>query len=201
MGRYYSGDIEGKFGFGCQSSDAADQFGSHGQEPSELHYYFSGLSYELDKDGDGSFCVPKLQKLIDIVNMFISIKNDQTAEEYVAKTNNIKDPKSKEALEVLTDMSKKVLKPIELNLMDKNNDWSELKSKSIDSFLYDDYLLPVEEIVKSYKNESREEILFKMDDKAYTADKLETILCDIYLGMQIFKCVLQQGYCQFVAEI
>lgn len=41
MGRYYTGDIEGKFAFGMQASDAADQFGVEGQTPQYLEYYFS----------------------------------------------------------------------------------------------------------------------------------------------------------------
>jgi hypothetical protein len=41
MGRYYSGDIEGKFWFAVQSSDAADRFGVIGTQPEELQYYFS----------------------------------------------------------------------------------------------------------------------------------------------------------------
>jgi hypothetical protein len=40
MGRYYSGDIEGKFWFAIQSSDAADRFGVMGTQPEELQYYF-----------------------------------------------------------------------------------------------------------------------------------------------------------------
>lgn len=40
MGRYYWGDIEGKFGFAVQNSDAADRFGVCGQEPNHLEYYF-----------------------------------------------------------------------------------------------------------------------------------------------------------------
>jgi hypothetical protein len=40
MGRYYSGDIDGKFWFGVQSSDCADRFGSVGQEPQYLEYYY-----------------------------------------------------------------------------------------------------------------------------------------------------------------
>jgi hypothetical protein len=39
MGRYYSGDIEGKFWFGVQSSKAADRFGVRG-ESSYISYYF-----------------------------------------------------------------------------------------------------------------------------------------------------------------
>ena len=36
MGRYYEGDIEGKFWFGIQSSDDADFFGSQGYQPEHL---------------------------------------------------------------------------------------------------------------------------------------------------------------------
>ena len=41
MGRYYSGDIEGKFWFALQSSDCADRFGVTGEQPQTLEYYFS----------------------------------------------------------------------------------------------------------------------------------------------------------------
>jgi len=54
MGRYYSGDIEGKFWFAVQSSNAADRFGVVGERPSELHYYFStedlpAINAEIEK--------------------------------------------------------------------------------------------------------------------------------------------------------
>ena len=40
MGRYYYGDIEGKFWFAVQSSYAADRFGVMGTAPSYIEYYF-----------------------------------------------------------------------------------------------------------------------------------------------------------------
>ena len=40
MGRWYQGDIEGKFWFALQSSDAADRFGIKGMQPNQLQYYF-----------------------------------------------------------------------------------------------------------------------------------------------------------------
>lgn len=40
MGRRYNGDIEGKFWFAVQNSDAADRFGVTGVQPEELYYYF-----------------------------------------------------------------------------------------------------------------------------------------------------------------
>jgi len=40
MGRYYNGDIDGKFWFGVQSSNDADFFGVIGEKPEELEYCF-----------------------------------------------------------------------------------------------------------------------------------------------------------------
>ena len=40
MGRYYEGDINGKFMFGVQSSTAADRFGSTYVQPNYVDYYF-----------------------------------------------------------------------------------------------------------------------------------------------------------------
>jgi hypothetical protein len=40
MGRYFSGDINGKFWFAVQSSDCADRFGVSGVQPNVLQYYF-----------------------------------------------------------------------------------------------------------------------------------------------------------------
>lgn len=41
MGRYYNGDIEGKFWFGIQPSNDADNFGVIGTQPNYLDYYFT----------------------------------------------------------------------------------------------------------------------------------------------------------------
>ena len=50
MGRYYSGDIEGKFWFAVQPSHAADRFGVTGTEPNYLEYYFSDHDLHLVED-------------------------------------------------------------------------------------------------------------------------------------------------------
>lgn len=41
MGRYFYGDIEGKFWFAVQSSSAADRFGVAGSQPNYLTYYYT----------------------------------------------------------------------------------------------------------------------------------------------------------------
>ncbi len=46
MGRYYDGDISGKFWFAIQSSDAPERFGASALEPSSIDYFFE--EEELD---------------------------------------------------------------------------------------------------------------------------------------------------------
>jgi hypothetical protein len=50
MGRYYYGDIDGKFWFAVQSSDAADRFGVKGSEPNYIEYYFNNENLQDVKD-------------------------------------------------------------------------------------------------------------------------------------------------------
>ena len=45
MGRYYSGDIEGKFWFGIQSSNDADNFGVEGS-CTYIDYFFDEENYD-----------------------------------------------------------------------------------------------------------------------------------------------------------
>ena len=88
MGRYYSGDIEGKFWFAVQSSDCADRFGSTGYEPSYIEYHFdfehlSGVKEEIqnieEKLGD------KKQKLDDFFAQVISYSDQSIADLGVTK--------------------------------------------------------------------------------------------------------------------
>jgi hypothetical protein len=41
MGRYYQGDINGKFWFALQPSDAPSRFGGEETEPNYINYYFN----------------------------------------------------------------------------------------------------------------------------------------------------------------
>lgn len=71
MGRYYDGDISGKFWFGIQSSDDADFFGVEGDQPAYLIYNFEadslpdiehGVAVCLEKLGDNK---ERLDKFFD----------------------------------------------------------------------------------------------------------------------------------------
>ena len=84
MGRYYNGQIDGKFWFAVQSSDAADRFGVTGSRPAELEYYFDEDNLESVEEeiksieeilGDWN------QKLHDFFEAHTSY-NDDIAEKY-----------------------------------------------------------------------------------------------------------------------
>ena len=61
MGRYYHGDIEGKFWFAIQESNDADYFGSQGYTPDELHYYFNSNQIPEIQEGIDN-CITVLGK-------------------------------------------------------------------------------------------------------------------------------------------
>ena len=82
MGRYYNGDIEGKFMFAVQSSTSADRFGSLAQEPQYVEYYFDeeqhaeGIKLEL----------ATLKEAYDKVDSFFkSLGKDSYSQEDVTK--------------------------------------------------------------------------------------------------------------------
>ena len=72
MGRYYSGDISGKFWFGVQSSGAADRFGVTGNAD-YLHYYFS----ESD--------LPEVIKEIKAIKKTLTLKKISVIKKVVSK--------------------------------------------------------------------------------------------------------------------
>lgn len=75
MGRYYQGDIEGKFWVAVQSSNAADRFGSIGQEPSYLEYYFNEEH------------LPKVQEELKKIEDVVSLENIKKLDEFFNKVN------------------------------------------------------------------------------------------------------------------
>ena len=63
MGRYYNGDIEGKFWVAVQPSDAAARFGGRNYEPAYIEFYFD------DQD------LPKLKEELDAIEQSDSFEN------------------------------------------------------------------------------------------------------------------------------
>jgi len=93
MGRYYEGDIEGKFWFGIQSSDDADFFGQQGFQPDHLEYYFG--EEDLPKIEHGlALCLDHLGRAKEILDDFFEKREGYTTDE-VCEVLDIPVPKVK----------------------------------------------------------------------------------------------------------
>lgn len=97
MGRYYSGDIEGKFWFGVQKSNDADFFGVCGSEPNYLEYYFSEENLPEVKKGIKK-CKKALGEYEEKLNKFFK-KNNYYNEKMLFEEFRIKEDKIKYLIE------------------------------------------------------------------------------------------------------
>jgi hypothetical protein len=93
MGRYYSGDIEGKFWFALQASDAASRFGGIESEPSYIQYYFSEDDLE-DVETEIQVILDKLGEKKELLDKFFEENNgytDKQIEELGVSTAELSD--------------------------------------------------------------------------------------------------------------
>lgn len=95
MGRYYNGDIEGKFWFGVQSSTDADFFGVSHTEPNYVEYF-----YEKEDDMEGvkegiAKCLVELGTYTDRLDKFFdsvnSYNDEQLMEELGVNKDKVRD--------------------------------------------------------------------------------------------------------------
>ena len=103
MGRYISGDIDHKFWFAVQNSNAADRFGVTGVQPEELYYYFDedslpGIKQELKNIED------KLGNNLALINKFFEENTSYTyTDEKLAEYLNVDEKEAKILLSEYAD--------------------------------------------------------------------------------------------------
>ena len=87
MGRFYSGDIEGKFWFAVQPSDAPSRFGAEPHEPSYVQYsFFESEHLELvQKELDEIESKIDLAKLKKFFHTFSEYDNKMLQEAGITK--------------------------------------------------------------------------------------------------------------------
>lgn len=81
MGRYYSGDIEGKFMFAVQPSDAPERFYARQEEPTEIQYvvYYEDINkVRKAVDSINKDSILRVSKMFDDVSGY----NDNTLKKY-----------------------------------------------------------------------------------------------------------------------
>ena len=89
MGRYYSGDINGKFWFAVQSSGAADRFGVSGYQPEIIKYDFEEDDLE-SVEAEIKSIENTLGDKIKIIDEFFE-KNNSYNDEKLAEAGITKD--------------------------------------------------------------------------------------------------------------
>ena len=101
MGRWYSGDIDGKFWFGVQDSNAADRFGVTGHQPQELYYHFDEESLpEIHQEL--SRIASSLGGNLTLLHKFFE-ENDSYSDEKVAEYLNVDERQVKNILRDYAD--------------------------------------------------------------------------------------------------
>lgn len=113
MGRYYSGDIEGKFWFAVQSSTDASFFGGDQSEPNYINYYFNkGDLVEINEGVEK--CIAELGDYKDKLDKFFEGVNGYTDEMLENALGTDKD-KTRDLLEwyARLELGEKILKCVE----------------------------------------------------------------------------------------
>lgn len=83
MGRYYNGDIEGKFWFGVQASDDASFFGGEMYEPNYIGYRFEDSDIENIELGINK-CKDALGENKDLMDKYFNEHNYYNDDDLVA---------------------------------------------------------------------------------------------------------------------
>ena len=87
MGRYYNGDIGGKFWFAVQSSTDATFFGAEPYEPNYVNYYFEKEEHlKMVKNGIKE-CEKVLGKNLKTLDKFFNENNGYNDDMIVEQTN------------------------------------------------------------------------------------------------------------------
>ena len=115
MGRYYNGDIEGKFWFAVQSSTDADFFGVVGSEPSYLDYYFSEDNLHDIEEGIAK-CEMHLGDWKSKFDQFFE-KNNSYNYEMIEEQLGLKEDDARDLLKwyARLDLGTKILKCVQKN--------------------------------------------------------------------------------------
>ena len=101
MGRYINGDIEFKFWFAVQPSNAADRFGVTGIQPEELYYYFDKGNLD-DVEEELKVIKNQLGKHRTKMKEFFKIRGSYSDED-LANYLGITEDKAKELLRAYAD--------------------------------------------------------------------------------------------------
>lgn len=227
MGRYYSGDIEGKFWVAIQNSDAAERFGLTGYTPNYITYDIDSGNIVYDNFmslSENIFSVYEFVKLTKFFNKLIddslnnkdivrkSVKNAIKVKAHETENKNIPDIK----IDVCLDNWFAKIKQMKLPEIDEEKD----DLKQVDNLMKDGKYDNINEMysimyidfedlntINGIRNPfivNTEELEKSNYNKEYICysdnTNLLSELADLELGFKIYNCLLNEGACRFEAE-
>ena len=123
MGRYYSGDIDGKMWFAIQNSNDWDYFGKEGNYPERLEYYYEKEDLPEIKEGIEN-CKKMLGKYKKEIDLFFN-GNQNYTDKNIAKHLGIKEDKVRDILKWYARLEKG--KQLYNFLKQKENDYCQFE--------------------------------------------------------------------------
>lgn len=178
MGRYYSGDIAGKFWFACQSSDDAENFG--GKIDRYELYAICGCRYEydilLDRGRDKEYC----RNCNDSHEEHLKKVKEDGFEDIIIESQFFDmvfdDDQLKEVQEHIAELDKTALKFIKSFTMDSDSNYEyDFEAK-------DEYANEVGDFNDKVSNSERE------------------LISRWCLAKQVEQCLIDNGQCVFNCE-
>jgi hypothetical protein len=178
MGRYYSGDISGKFWFACQTSDDAENFG--GKMEKYESYAICGCRYEydilLDWGRDKEYC----RNCNDSHEEHLKKVKDEGFEDILVESESFdmvfNGDQLKEVQEHIAELDKTALKFIKSFTMNEDSDYE-------------------------YDFEVKDEYACKDSDFNDKVSKQERELIARWcLAKQVEQCLIDNGECSFTCD-
>lgn len=223
MGRFYTGDISGKFWFGVQASDDADHFGVEG----EVICRWYGCGCEVECFHNDSYCEDCYNSLEEHIedakesfeeNSDCSESDEDTEDEDEDEEENLSSATTNlyyETEQLIYNFNSSYIEKVKTIVSELDDKYGHLiKSYEIeDELLKGDAIEYEVVLIDELENDNDEvgvveletdmEKLSFLSNETTNCNKNEVLKCvaRLCLGKQILYCLEKHGSCSFVADL
>lgn len=192
MGRYYDGDIEGKFWFAIMESDVASVFGDEGEE-----IYYCEARLEFIRASEIRRLTAKEKGTLCSEPSYLYYNYGYSRIDGVEKTNfkiDVLQKKIKDSKSLIAQYA---------SLIDEKKSKDMLKSKDYIKRLYLLSYLIRDRRLRETSATRYDNMLFGVANLLSCVNKIKKVdaLCEVAIGSKIFASLLKSGKCEFEGEL
>ena len=194
MGRYYYGDISGKFWFACQSSDDADYYVEIGEGYPILRYKVCNCIYDEAYSEYCSDCYDSYDEHYKAYkdDDFYDDDDDDDVKLYYDEAGEIRFDFYKDEIEYVENQLELIENKLGQEFLNKIN----FKMNKDDDYSYDlDY------DIHSHKRYLSKNGFWNFDNEKDIEIDVDKYLARWCLGKQILQCLKDKGQCSFDCEL